>query len=118
MNNLQSGLEHLVASLKLNTNIVCIRLQNNNIDGRKCTQSIYELIKNHQSLTAVDLGNSESIKNRNRLYSEGLNALIDGIVDSECSLISELNLQAANINTLQPLLKLPKKVDLQILDVS
>ena len=34
MNNLGHSLDDLVEGLKLNDRIVCIRLRNNNIDGR------------------------------------------------------------------------------------
>jgi hypothetical protein len=36
----------------------------------------------HTSLTSIDLGNSENIKNRNRIYDEGFIALVQGIARS------------------------------------
>ena len=72
---------------------MCLRLRNNNIDGRKNQESISGLIQDHPTLTCIDLGNSEVIQNRNRLYEEGFSAVVEGIVKSENSLISEINLE-------------------------
>lgn len=71
--------------------MICLRLKNNNIDGRRFTDEIYNLVKDHPSLTAIDLGNSENIKNRNRIYNEGFKSVIEGMAHSDCSLISELH---------------------------
>ena len=35
MNNINLGLDHLVGAVKKNSSIVCIKLRNNNIDGRR-----------------------------------------------------------------------------------
>lgn len=50
-------------------------------------------------MTAIDLGNSESIKNRNRLYDEGVTAMIEGMILSNNCLISELHLKSASITS-------------------
>jgi hypothetical protein len=49
------------------------------------------MVLNHRSLTAIDLGNSENVCNRNRIYDDGLRAIIEAITDSQASLISELH---------------------------
>ena len=72
MNNLSLGLDYLIAGLRKNETIVCIKLRNNNIDGRRFQKQLFTLVNEHPSLTALDLGNSENIKNRNRIYDEGL----------------------------------------------
>lgn len=91
MNNLGQGLDDLVDGLKQNDRIVCLRLRNNNIDGRRFQEVFSSLLQDHPSLTSVDLGNSENIKNRNRIYDEGFIGMIEGIIKSETSLISELH---------------------------
>lgn len=99
MNNINLGLDLLISALKKNSSIVCLKLKNNNIDGRRFTEDLYSLVHEHPSLTALDLGNSENIKNRNRIYNEGLKAIIEGMADSadETCLISELHLQSSCI---------------------
>ena len=96
MNNLTSGLEHLIEGLHNNNTIVTLRLKNNNIDGRKSQDQLFSLLYQYPSLTCVDLGNLDTIKNRNRIHNEGLNAIVDAIVRTaetlgQC-LISELQL--------------------------
>lgn len=49
------------------------------------------MVKNHPTLTAIDLGNSENIKNRNRAYNEGFRAVIEGMAHGGESMISELH---------------------------
>lgn len=51
----------------------------------------------HPSLTSVDFGNSDVINNRNRIYDEGFVGIIEGIIKSPYSLISELYLQSTCI---------------------
>ncbi|MFN9900606.1 MAG: hypothetical protein ACK55Z_17845, partial [bacterium] len=41
MNSLHLGLDYLVAALKKNTSIVCLKLRNNSIDGRKFKEELY-----------------------------------------------------------------------------
>ena len=99
-NNLSLGLDQFVQGVRENDRIVALKLRNNNIDGRKFQQQLFNLVWGHPSLTALDLGNSDAIKNRNRIYNEGFMALIDGIASCEdhC-LISELHLSAASITS-------------------
>lgn len=78
---------------------MCLKLRNNNIDGRRFQEQLYYLVHNNKVLTALDLGNSDNIKNRNRLYNEGLLAVIRGMADSTDCLISELHLQATCITS-------------------
>jgi Ran GTPase-activating protein (RanGAP) involved in mRNA processing and transport len=70
-------------------------------------------------LTSVDFGNSDIMNNRNRIYDEGFIGLIEGIIKSNESLISELYLQSACI-TGDGLcaLSMMSHVDLQVLDLS
>ncbi len=70
-------------------------------------------------MTCVDLGNLENIKNRNRIYDEGLYALIEGIYKSQSVLISELHLKQASISGygLQALAMLENS-SLQVLDLA
>jgi len=82
LNNIVLGLDALIEGLRYNSTIVTIRLRNNNIDGRKNRDQLFNLVYQHQSLTCIDLGNFETIKNRNRIHNEGLTALVDGIVQS------------------------------------
>lgn len=79
MNNINLNLDALIGGLRQNDRIVSLKMRNNNIDGRKSSQQLYDLVFNHQSLASVDLGNSENIKNRNRIYDEGLEALVEGM---------------------------------------
>jgi hypothetical protein len=55
------------------------------------------MVYQHPSLTCIDLGNFDTIKNRNRIHNEGLAAIIEGIVQTAENqgfcLISELQLQ-------------------------
>ena len=123
MNSLSLGLDYLISGLRQNETIVCLKIRNNNIDGRKFQKQLFTLVHNHPSLTALDLGNSENIKNRNRIYDEGLQALVDGMTSSKTGfcLISELHLQSACISGqgLQVLQHLQQtKIDLQILDLA
>ena len=83
MNNLNLGLDYLIAGLRQNETLVCIKLRNNNIDGRRFQKQLFTLVHEHPSLTAIDLGNSENIKNRNRIYDEGLQALVSGMTASK-----------------------------------
>jgi hypothetical protein len=70
-------------------------------------------------LTAIDLGNSESIKNRNRIYDEGVTAMIEGMILSNNCLISELHLKSASITSEGiKALNLLNNCDLQILDLA
>ena len=121
MNSCHLGLDLLVPAIKKNDHLISLKLKNNNIDGRRYTKELYQLVHEHPSLTSVELGNSENVKNRNRLYNEGFKALIEGIADSKQSLISELHVPASNLTQvgLQSLsLLTASQVDLQVLDIS
>lgn len=67
----------------------------------------------------MDFGNTENIQNRNRIYDEGFIGLIEGILKSETSLISELHLQSACV-TGEGLfaLSMLQNTDLQVLDLA
>ena len=76
----------------------------------------------NERLASIDLGNvGESIKNKNRLGNEGLKAIIEGIVESHYSTISELFLQSTCITSkgMQVFQALKSDmIDLQVLDLS
>jgi hypothetical protein len=99
MNNVASGIQDLFKALKKNKSLICLKLRNNNLDGRKITQELFDLIKNHPTLTALDLGNSDNIKSRNRIYNEGFRAVIEGMAQGGSSMISELHFQSSQINS-------------------
>lgn len=94
MNNLAHGLDSLVEGLRHNSTIVSLRLKNNNIDGRKSMDALFNLVYNHRSLASIDFGNFDTIKNRNRIHNEGLTAIVEGIIrtveDQGSCLISEI----------------------------
>lgn len=119
-NNLNFGLGYIVTAVKKQS-IVCLKLRNNNIDGRRASKVLYDLVNNNPALAIIDLGNSDNIKNRNRIYDEGVVAIIKGIADSGISVVSELHLTAASITDkgLKSLSLLQScKMDLQVLDLS
>ncbi len=49
-------------------------------------------MNDHPSLTAIDLGNSSNIKNRNRIYNEGFRAILEGMASSSECIVSEIHL--------------------------
>jgi Ran GTPase-activating protein (RanGAP) involved in mRNA processing and transport len=51
----------------------------------------------HSSLTDIDLSNDDSNQNKNKLGNAGLEAIIEGILDSSQSVISMLNVAQNNI---------------------
>jgi len=59
-------------------------------------------VKNHPSLTDLDLSNDESNQNKNKLGNPGFEAVIEGILDSQTSVISMLNIAQNNISQAQP----------------
>jgi len=97
MNDLNLNLETLANGIVANSRIVSLKLQNNNLDGRKHQRELIKMLRDHRSLTCLDFGNSEDIKNRNRMYNDGLIAIGSAIYDSSFSLISELHLQSCGI---------------------
>lgn len=100
---------------------MCIKLRNNCIDGRRVTTELFTLLNENHTLAALDLGNSDSIKNRNRIYNEGLRSILEGAASNELSVLSELHLQSACITGrgLQAFSALrPQMIDLQVLDLS
>ncbi len=118
LNNLAEGVTDLFHGIKQNKSLVCLRLRNNNLDGRKLQKELYEMLCNHKSLTAIDFGNSDHVCNRNRIYDDGLKAIIEAIAESESSLISELHLQSCLITGRGLSVMQSLKCDLQILDLA
>ena len=91
LNSLNQGLDALIQGIADNNTIVALKMQNNNIDGRRYQQQLFDLIHEHPSLVSLDLGNSEAVKSRNRIHNEGLTAIIEAIAQSkDYSLIQEL----------------------------
>jgi hypothetical protein len=97
MNDLYLNFAALSQGIALNDRLVALKLQNNCIDGRKHQIELIRIIMNHKSLTSLDLGNSEAIKNRNRINNDGLIAISTALFESECSLLSQLSLQSCGI---------------------
>ena len=83
LNNLDKGLKKLVGGIVDNQSLVSITLKNNNIDGRRFSQEIFDMIFEHRSLASLNLGNSQSVKNRNRIHNDGLSAIIQAIGTSK-----------------------------------
>jgi Ran GTPase-activating protein (RanGAP) involved in mRNA processing and transport len=127
LNNMVLGLDALIEGLSQNSTIVTLRLRNNNIDGRKNQNQLFNLVYGHPSLTCIDVGNFDTIKNRNRIHNEGLTAIVEGIVKSVettgQSLISQIQLQQSSltgegmVNFLK-FSSVKQYVDIQILDLS
>ena len=124
MNNLSAGLRLFVEGLADNSRVVCLKIKNNSIDGRKQQQEIFDLIFEHPSLASIDLGNSSAVKNRNRIHNEGFTALIEGIVSSKgYHLLQELFLSQSSITSrgLQQFMRVTESgisLHLQVLDLS
>ena len=77
--------------------MVSLRLSNNELGSKEHIQLIRNLLKYHKSLTSIDLSNDESNHLKNKLGNAGLEAVIDGIMSSEDSTISMINLAQNNI---------------------
>ena len=125
LNTLHTGLPSLVRGICDNDTLVAVKLRNNNIDGRKHQQLLFDLVHEHPSLASLDLGNScNVVKNRNPIHDEGLAAIIEGIAQSkDYSLIQELYLSYSSITAegLQRFARIPMsgvEMNLQILDLS
>ena len=63
--------------------MIALTLKNNSIDGRRFQQEIFDLVYEHQSLTSLNLGNSMTVKNRNRIHNEGLSAILQAVATSK-----------------------------------
>lgn len=68
-----------------------LRLSNNELGTKEHIQLIKSLIKEHTSLTALDLGNDDSSQFKNKLGNSGFEAVLEGIMDSETTVLSMLN---------------------------
>jgi hypothetical protein len=58
---------------------------------------IKEIIKNHPTLSYIDFSNNEMNINKNKLKNIGVQAIVEGILESDeqgCSLISAINLSS------------------------
>ena len=98
LNNLSMGLEALFHGIMDNRSLVSLVLKNNSIDGRRFQQSIFDMVHGHQSLASLNLGNSLTVKNRNRIHNEGLSAIMQAIATSKTpSLLQELYLSNCSI---------------------
>ncbi len=92
LNKLGQNLEPIVKGLRQNTNLVSLRLSNNEIGGAQNIQMIKYLIKAHTSLYDIDLSNDDSNQLKNRLGNAGLEAVIEGILESKNSVLAMLNI--------------------------
>jgi len=98
LNNLSLGLEKLFGGIIDNNSLVAVSLRNNSIDGRKFQQQIFDLVFEHPSLASLNLGNAQTVKNRNRIHNEGLSAILQAVATSKTpSLIQELFLSNSSI---------------------
>ena len=74
-------------------------MKNNSIDGRRFQQEIFDMIYEHPSLASLNLGNTLTVKNRNRIHNEGLSAILQAVATSKApSLLQELYLSNCSIN--------------------
>ena len=82
------------------------------------------MIYEHRSLASLNLGNSQSVKNRNRIHNDGLSAIMQAIATSKVpSLIQELYLSNSSItirglDSFNLIREANVQFDLQILDLS
>eukprot|EP00347_Sterkiella_histriomuscorum_P014464 403360768 len=112
-----SNLKVIVDALKQNTRIVSLKLQNNLINGSEDFQQIQNLIKDHPSLSTIDFSNTDTNKQRNRLGNQGLQAIVDGILQSQNSLIGIISVAGNMISTHQPIQELLKYKSSQIISL-
>jgi hypothetical protein len=90
---------------------VSFKIKNNSIDGRRSQQKLFDLVYHHPSLVSLDIGNTPTVKNRNRIHNEGFMAIVEAIAQSfGYSLIQELYLQFCSI-TCEGLSKIQRIVD-------
>jgi len=98
LNNLNLGLDKLVGGIIDSTSLVAVTLKNNSIDGRKFQQQLFDLVYEHPSLASLNIGNSFSVKNKNRIHNEGLSAILQAVATSKTpSLLQELFLCNSSI---------------------
>jgi len=68
-------------------------MKNNQLNGNEHADGLKQIIKNHPSLTKIDFSNSEMNVNKNKLKNIGVEAIIEGILETENqSIISDINL--------------------------
>lgn len=75
-------------------------MSNNEISGSSVgtPEALKSLVENHNSLTMVDFSNSESNKFRNKLGFNGLKGLVEGILESNESLIQIINVSGNSLS--------------------
>ena len=99
LNNLSQGLQALFHGVIDNSTLVALTMKNNSIDGRRFQQEIFDLVYEHPSLASLNLGNTLTVKNRNRIHNEGLSAILQAVATSQApSLLQELYLSNCSIN--------------------
>ena len=72
-------------------------MKNNQLHGPDHALDIKEIIKNHPTLSYIDFSNNEMNINKNKLKNIGVQAIVEGILESDeqgCSLISAINLSS------------------------
>lgn len=97
MNKLSTNLQPIIQNLQSLNKLVSLRLSNNELGTKEHIQLIKSLIKEHTSLTALDLGNDDSSQFKNKLGNSGFEAVLEGIMDSETTVLSMLNVAQNNI---------------------
>lgn len=92
-NQLQHNFTQIVQGIQKNNRIISLTMKNNQLSGADHFEDLKALVKNHPSLTLIDFSNSETNINKNKLKNIGVQALVEGILETEGgSVISEINL--------------------------
>lgn len=92
-NQLQQNFGVLVKGLTMNSRLVSLTMRNNQVNGSEHGADIKAIIKNHPTLTLIDFSNLEMNVNKNKLKNVGVQAIIEGILETEgASIISDISL--------------------------
>jgi len=76
-----------------NQRIIALTMRNNQLSGQEHFDDIKFMIKNHPSLTVIDFSNTETNMSKNKLKNQGVQAIVEGILESQDhSMIQEINL--------------------------
>ena len=70
-NQLQTNFEVIVHGLMNNDRIIQLVMKNNQLDGREHAEGIKAIVRNHPSLSIIDLSNCEMNVNKNKLRNQG-----------------------------------------------
>ena len=81
--------------VRKNDRLIQLVMRNNQLNGNEHGEDIKDIIRNHPSLTILDLSNNEMNVNKNKLRNVGAVAIVEGILESNMqgySLINDINL--------------------------